>query len=154
MATHAFAATRPVNPPGIEPIITEEQLWKGLEFKARNPQAFVPMITSCVVTSDSGKNLVREVKFKHAPDVVVTETVEAHESTIVYFEMNTGNRVTNIVSYGVEDELFLTYGFANGIPGVPADKPKPSAKELNAQLGKSVEGSISVVRQMVKEGKL
>jgi hypothetical protein len=61
------------------------------------------MITSCVVTSDSGKNvrglftlvlqgnnlllvvfqLVREVKFKHAPDVVVTETVEAHESTIV-----------------------------------------------------------------------
>jgi hypothetical protein len=38
MATHAFAATRPVNPPGIEPIITEEQLWKGLEFKARNPQ--------------------------------------------------------------------------------------------------------------------
>jgi hypothetical protein len=27
-----------VNPPGVEPIITEEQLWKGLEFKARNPK--------------------------------------------------------------------------------------------------------------------
>jgi hypothetical protein len=34
---YAFAVTRPVNPPGVEPVITEEQLWKGLEYKARNP---------------------------------------------------------------------------------------------------------------------
>jgi hypothetical protein len=34
---YAFAASRPVNPSGVQPAITEEQLWKGLEYKARNP---------------------------------------------------------------------------------------------------------------------
>ncbi|KAJ6529157.1 DUF1857-domain-containing protein [Mycena vulgaris] len=150
---YAFAVTRPVNPPGAEPVITEEQLWKGLEYKARNPAAFVPMISSCKVTIDDGKKLVREVTFANSPQIV-TEDIQAHASTIVYFEMDTGTRVTNVISYGPGDEIFLTYGFANGIPGVAADKPKPSAKELNATVGKSVEGSIAVVRQMVKEGKL
>ncbi|KAJ7096629.1 DUF1857-domain-containing protein [Mycena belliarum] len=151
--SYAFAVTRPVNPPGAEPAITEEQLWKGLQYKARYPSAFVPMITSCKVVSDEGNKLVREVTFGNSPEVV-TETVEAHEATIVYFEMNTGIRVTNMVSYGPADEILLTYGFANGIPGVDAGSPKPSAKELNARVGKGVEGSIAVVRQMVKEGKL
>ncbi|KAJ7041579.1 DUF1857-domain-containing protein [Mycena alexandri] len=150
---YAFAVSRPVNPPGVEPVITEEQLWKGLEFKARNPSAFVPIISSCKVTVDDGKKVVREVTFGNSPEIV-TEDIEAHASTIVYFEMNTGIRVTNVVSYGPNDELLLTYGFANGIPGIAADKPKPSAKELNAIVGKSVEGSIAVVRQMVKDGKL
>ncbi|KAJ7460110.1 DUF1857-domain-containing protein [Mycena galericulata] len=150
---HSFAVTRPVNPPGAEPIITEEQLWKALEYKARNPSAFVPMISSCKVTVDNGNKLVREVTFGNSTEIV-TEEIDAHAATIVYFEMNTGIRVTNVVSYGPSDELLLTYGFANGIPGVPADKPKPSAKELNATVGKGVEGSIAVVRQMVKEGKL
>ncbi|KAJ7487886.1 DUF1857-domain-containing protein [Mycena latifolia] len=151
--TYAFAVTRPVNPPGAEPVITEEQLWKGLEHKARNPSAFIPMISSCKVIVDEGKKLVREVTFGSSPEVI-TEHIEAHDATIVYFEMNTGIRVTNVISYGASDEILLTYGFANGIPGVATDKPKPSAKELNATVGKSVEGSIAVVRQMVKEGKL
>ncbi|KAJ7274889.1 DUF1857-domain-containing protein [Mycena rebaudengoi] len=152
MPSSAFAATRSVNPLGAEPIITETQLWKGLEFKARNPVAFVPMIASSVVTSDNGKNIVRELRLKHAPDVVVTEEIEAHEAAIVYFELSIGTRVTNIISYGPDDELLLTFSFANGIPGVPAEKP--SANELNATVGKTVERAIELIRQMVKEGKL
>ncbi|KAJ6529158.1 DUF1857-domain-containing protein, partial [Mycena vulgaris] len=150
---YAFAITRPVNPPGVEPVITEEQLWKGLEYKARNPAAFIPRISSCKVTVDDGKKLVHEVTFGKSPQII-TEDIQAHASTIVYFEMDTGMRVTNVISYGPGDEIFLTYCFANGIPGVAADKPKPSAKELNANFGKSVERGIAVVRQMVKEGKL
>jgi hypothetical protein len=56
------------------------------------------MIISSVVTSEDGKNVrdshgrfkiincfqaVREVKFKYAPDVVVSETIEPHEPTVV-----------------------------------------------------------------------
>ncbi|KAK6971877.1 hypothetical protein R3P38DRAFT_3494774 [Favolaschia claudopus] len=170
--TYAFAATRPVNQPGVEPVITEEQLWKGLEIKARNPSVFVPMITSAKVTKDSGnkarnhvqfcmakltlinnRQLTREVTFGTNPQVI-TEEIEGHAATIVYFEMHTGSRVTNIISYGPDGQLLLTYGFANGIPGIPSDKPKPSAKELNDMIGKAVEHGIDVVRQMVKEGKL
>lgn len=55
--TYAFAATRPINPPGASPVLTEEQVWKALEFKARNPQAFVPMISSCKVVKDEGSKV-------------------------------------------------------------------------------------------------
>jgi hypothetical protein len=40
------------------------------------------------------------------------------------------------------------------VPGVAADKPKPSAKELNAGVDKALERSLSVIRGLVKEGKL
>lgn len=35
---YAFAVTRPVNPAGATTILTEAQIWKGLEYKARNPK--------------------------------------------------------------------------------------------------------------------
>ncbi|KAJ7053311.1 DUF1857-domain-containing protein [Mycena amicta] len=151
---HAFAATRPVNPPGVEPVITEEQLWKALEYKARNPQAFVPMIISCKVTVDDGKKVpYTRSGIEDSPEVVV-ETIDAYASTIVYFEMSSGKRVTNTVSYGLNNELLLTYSFANGIPGVPDDKPSPSKEEMNATLGMGVNHSIAVVRELVKAGKV
>lgn len=77
---YGIAATRPVNPPGVEPVITEEQLWKGIEYKLRHPsvrafmihvhrtlltspfQAFAPMISSCKVTIDIGNKVRGRVK--------------------------------------------------------------------------------------------
>ncbi|KAJ6608270.1 hypothetical protein B0H10DRAFT_2303130 [Mycena sp. CBHHK59/15] len=148
MTTYSFATTRLVNQSGTEPVVTEEQLWKGLEFKARNPTArFRPDD----LFEQGCKKLVRELT---VGTTVIREEIEVNEATIVYFEMDTGLRVMNVISYGPNDELLLTYSFANGIPGVPADKPKPSAKELNANIGKSVERGIAIIRQMAKEGKL
>lgn len=41
--SQAFSATRPINPPGVEPVLSEDQVWKGLQIKARAPQEFVKM---------------------------------------------------------------------------------------------------------------
>ena len=49
-----FAATRSVNPPGVEPKITIEQLWGGLAKKARNPKGYIPDVASVSVLEDSG----------------------------------------------------------------------------------------------------
>ncbi|KAJ7643254.1 hypothetical protein B0H17DRAFT_1216160 [Mycena rosella] len=150
---YSFAITRPVNPPGAAPVLTEEQLWKGLEYKARNPAAFVPMISSSKTTFDEGNKLVRELTLPHSPDII-KEEIASHAATIMYFEMSTGLRITNVISYGPENELLLTYSFANGLPGVPADKPKPSAEVLNAIIGKALSNGLVIFRQMVEEGKL
>lgn len=53
----SFAATRPVNPPGVELVLTEEQVWKALEYKARNPALFVKAITSAEVVKDEGNKV-------------------------------------------------------------------------------------------------
>ncbi|KAJ7686231.1 hypothetical protein B0H17DRAFT_1204436 [Mycena rosella] len=133
-----FAVTRSVNPRGAEPAIAEEQLWKGFHYKARNPAVFIPIISLTKV--DEGDKIVGEVRFGHSPDVV-SETFEAHAATIMYCEMDTGKRVTNLVPTTI-------------LPGVATDQPKPSAKELNGNIEKTLDDAIALVRRMVKEGKL
>jgi len=53
----SFACTRPVNPSGTDLDLTEAQVWKGLEMKARRPDLFVPAITSCEVIKDEGNKV-------------------------------------------------------------------------------------------------
>lgn len=66
--------------------------------------------------------------------------------------METGTRVSNVVSYNEQDELLLTFTFSNGIPGVHGERP--SSKELNSKIGPAVTHSVEVIRKMVREGKL
>ncbi|KAJ7886314.1 DUF1857-domain-containing protein [Mycena leptocephala] len=153
---YAFAATRPVNPSGVQPAITEEQLWKGLEYKARNPVPFVPVISSSKTTFEEGNKLVRELTVTTASSTtIMKEEIESYAATIMYFEINTGLRITNTISYGPNDELLLTYTFSNWTaPGAAPDEPKPSAKELNEIVGKALDRGLDIIREMVKEGKL
>lgn len=53
-----FAASRPVNPPGATPRLSEAQVWKGLEIKARKPQDFIVAAESCTILSDSGNKVL------------------------------------------------------------------------------------------------
>jgi hypothetical protein len=92
----------------------------------------------------------------------------------MYFEINTGLRITNTISYGPNDELLLTYTFFTWTgmwnlhttdscnhpprsllaPGAAPDEPKPSAKELNEIVGRALHRGLDIIREMVKEGKL
>jgi hypothetical protein len=53
----SFAASRPINPAGVTPVLTAEQVWKGLELKERQPGLFLNVIESCQVIQDEGKNV-------------------------------------------------------------------------------------------------
>ena len=59
----SFATSRIVNPEGVEPKLTEEQLWEGLERKAREPALFIPTIASSEISNDAG-NSVRLSAFR------------------------------------------------------------------------------------------
>ncbi|KAF8890620.1 hypothetical protein BD779DRAFT_1516055 [Infundibulicybe gibba] len=149
----SFAASRPVNPPGATPILTEAQVWKGLHMKARKPMSFVPAISSCDVVSDSGDKVVRSVRFGDAEPVL--EAIELHEATIAYFEISSvGARITNVLSYDGDNNMLLTFTFANGIPGFEPGKGRPGAEELNKTIGKGVEHTIERIRQLAREGTL
>lgn len=50
----SIAATRPVNPPGASPVLTIDQLWKGLVIKAREPHRFLEIFESCEVVKEEG----------------------------------------------------------------------------------------------------
>lgn len=79
----SFAATVRINPEGASPILSADQLWRGLQFKGRNPkvspaprraeirllidilQEFVPMITSAEVLKETDEgHKVRGLQFE------------------------------------------------------------------------------------------
>ena len=53
MAVINLAYTGTINPPGVSPQLTEEQVWQGLQRKVRRGQDFVPVITSTTVVSET-----------------------------------------------------------------------------------------------------
>lgn len=57
------AVTLPINPPSASFALSQEQVWKGLDIKARNPMGFVP-ISACEIVEDNGeRGITRRVKF-------------------------------------------------------------------------------------------
>lgn len=62
---------------------------------------------------------------------------------------SSGGRVTNVLSYDENDEMILTYTFANGIPGV---QPGQSSKEINHKLGGVVAHGVERIRELVRDG--
>ncbi|TNY20782.1 DUF1857-domain-containing protein [Rhodotorula diobovata] len=156
----SFAATRQVNPPGASPLLTADQLWRGLGIKARNPRDFVPAITACRVVEEDEDKITRIVRFNDGPEV--KEEVHFFPPTIAYFEMSPPApappiRITNLVSYGPppSSDLLLTFSFAPSLPHVSEDEARRMGpEELNEKVGEGVEKAIEVVRRLAREGKL
>jgi len=144
-SSDSFAVSRRVNPKGASIRLTEAQVWKGLEIKARQPKAFIPVITSSEVVSDTGNKVVRQIQFGEAP--AVTEEIDLYEAAIVYFEME-GKRITNILSYDEDDELWLTFTFTEGVPGAP---PGTGPKELRKIIGAGIDRCTQRFREMVQD---
>jgi len=155
-----FAATRPVNPPGIEPKITIEQLWAGIVKKARDPKDFVPNVISSSIIEDSGDKIVREVVFRNESTgsaAKVTEQITFNEPTCAIFAVDTPEQkiyVTNIISFDKGDNLQLTFSFVGGVPGQADPDPNVSLEELSQRIGWAVEKSIAKVRELVDQGLL
>lgn len=60
------AYTEKINPQGSSPVLTRDQIWKGLQRKIRKAQDFVPVIESCEVLEEKENEVVREAHFKAA----------------------------------------------------------------------------------------
>jgi hypothetical protein len=58
------AYTEQINPAGASPVLTRDQVWKGLQRKIRRAQDFVPPIEGCDVVEEKDNEVVREAHFK------------------------------------------------------------------------------------------
>ena len=64
MVTINVAYTQPVNPPGVEPILTREQLWNAMDMKVRRAHEFVPVFSDCKVLEEHDNVVVRQTTLK------------------------------------------------------------------------------------------
>jgi hypothetical protein len=155
-----IAFTAPINPPGATPVLTPEQIWNGLLLKIRSAETFVPRaIESTKVVSDSvnptTKNTitVREVVFRETQKIV-QETVTAFEATRVDFVQPDGSKISNVISTGAGGELYMTYVFEWRHPDVTKEELATLYEKEKKMSQMAVEGTITVLRQLVQEKKL
>ncbi len=123
-------ATVPVNPQG-ETKLTREQVWKGLELKARDARLFLPpgLCTRCNVVEESATHFVRDATIAGS-EVREIITLEP-QSKVTFFQAN-GPREGAIVNELFEDEagaLQLRFYCYVGLRGKEPDGPEEQAEQ-------------------------
>ncbi|ORY55679.1 uncharacterized protein BCR38DRAFT_356571 [Pseudomassariella vexata] len=162
-----FAYTGSINPTGASPILTQTQVWAGLQRKVRHAQEFVPIILECKVTSEEEETaetvlkIVREVKFApgsgpKADEEQVREVCLHYAPCRVDFKQEDGTTISNIVSEGPDGELMMTYAFEWRHPGMKegSDKGNELLEKYKKMAKMAVEGSIDTIRRLVREGEI
>lgn len=82
MVVVKVSRTAAINPPGVSPVLTVDQLWQGMVIKAREPQEFVALMEGCEVLEERENGLTRLVIFKEGwgpPSGKAEEEVSFHK---------------------------------------------------------------------------
>ncbi|WP_306027607.1 AtaL-like protein [Stappia sp. MMSF_3263] len=123
-------ATIPVNPEGETPL-TREQVWKGLELKARDARLFLPpgLCTKCDVSEESATLFVRDATIAGADlrEIIVLEP----QHRVTFFQA-TGPREGAIINELFEDdagELQIRFYCYIGLRGKEPNGPEEHAEQ-------------------------
>ena len=152
-------ATVPVNPDG-ETKLTREQVWKGLEMKARDARLFLPpgLCTRCDVVEESATHFVREATIAGAD---LREVIALEPLSKVTFFQATGPREGAIINELFEDEageLQLKFYCYVGLRGKEPNGPEEQAEQaqFDSESGyrAALLSTLKRTREMLAEGKL
>lgn len=143
----------PVNPPGAEPVLTREQVWRGLAMKAENALPFVPGMSKCEVVERGGNTLLRDVVFQGSAH---QERIVLHPPVQVQFErVGETGFIQNTISDS-EQGLWLTFTFGLTFPGTEPGSAAEQAKgdEMKHAYVGAVGATLDRVRRMVRDGEM
>lgn len=151
MYTLSYAT--PVNPAGADPVLTRDQVWRGLEMKAENALPFVPGMSKCEVVEREGNMILRDVTFKGSSH---QERILLHKPVQVQFERVGENGFIQNTLSDSEAGLQLAFTFGLTFPGTEPGSPEEQAKgdEMKGAYIGAVAATLERVRQMVRGGEL
>lgn len=152
-------ATVPVNPEG-EIKLTREQVWKGLQLKARDARLFLPpgLCTRCDVTEESATHFVRDATIAGAD---LREIITLEPQRKVTFFQATGPREGAIVNELFEDETgalqlkFYCYlGLRDREPNGPEEQAEQAQFDSDKGYRAALLSTLKRTRELLAEGKL
>lgn len=152
-------ATVPVNPEGETPL-TREQVWMGLELKARDARLFLPpgLCTKCDVTEESATHFVRDATIAGA---ALREMIVLEPQRKVTFFQATGPREGAIVNELFEDEAgalqlkFYCYlGLRDKQPNGIEEQVEQAQFDSDRGYKAALLSTLKHTREMLAEGKL
>lgn len=152
-------ATIPVNPEGETPL-TREQVWKGLESKARDARLFLPqgLCTRCDVTEESRTHFVREATIG-GQDLREIITLEP-QSKVTFFQA-TGPREGAIVNELDEDasgalllRFYCYLGLRGKQPGGPEEQAEQAQFDSDQGYKAALVSTLKRTRELLAAGAL
>ncbi len=149
MLSHAT----PVNPDGVEPKLSREQVWRGLELKAIDAKPFVNGMSQCDVLERTDTTIKRVVTFMgktHHEFITLQAPIQVH------FERLDGTGwIFNTISDS-DNGLLLTFTFGINFPGVEAGstEEKTQGDGMRGAYVGAVEATLARVRQMAANGEI
>ena len=152
-------ATVPVNPEG-EAKLTREQVWKGLELKARDARQFLPpgLCTRCEVTEESATHFVRNATIG---SVDLREIITLEPQHKVTFFQATGPREGAIINELFEDEAgdlqlkFYCYlGLRDKAPNGPEEQAEQAQFDSQQGYKAALLSTLKRTREMVADGRI
>ncbi|WHS30110.1 SRPBCC family protein [Brucella sp. NM4] len=145
--------TLEINPEGVEPVLTADQVWKGLEMKANNALPFVPGMSRCDVISRSDNGLLRQITL---PTGDYEEKITFFPPVQVQFErVGSDGFIQNTISES-EKGLWLTFTFSVPFAGASegSDEELVLINEMRRSYITVVVSTLKKVRELVSAGKL
>lgn len=152
-------ATVPVNPDG-EVKLTREQVWKGLELKARDARLFLPpgLCTRCDVVEESATHLVREATIAGAD---LREIITFEPMRKVTFFQATGPREGAIINELSEDDsgalqlrFYCYLGLRGKRPNGPEEQAEQAQFDSEAGYKAALQSTLKRTREMLGDGTL
>lgn len=152
-------ATVPVNPEGEAPL-TREQVWQGLERKARDARLFLPpgLCTRCDVTEESATHFVRDATIAGQD---LREIIVLEQGRKVTFFQVTGPREGAIINELFEDEAgelqlkFYCYlGLRDKQPGGPEEQAEQTQFDSDKGYKAALLSTLKRTRELLAEGAL
>ena len=152
-------ATVPVNSDG-ETKLTREQVWKGLELKARDARPFLPpgLCTKCDVVEESATHFVREATIA---GVDLREIITLEPQSKVTFFQATGPREGAIVNELFVDEdgalqlrFYCYLGLRGKQPNGPEEQAEQARFDSDSGYKAALLSTLKRTREMLVEGRL
>jgi len=152
-------ATVPVNPEG-ETKLTREQVWKGLELKARDARLFLPpgLCTRCDLIEESATHFVREATIAGSD---LREIITLEPQGKVTFFQATGPREGAIINELFADETgalqlkFYCYlGLRDKQPNGPEEQAEQAQFDSDRGYKAALLSTLKRTRELLAEGRL
>ena len=150
---YALSIAVEVNPPGFTPVLSRDDVWRGLVAKANDAVPFVPGMTRCEVVEDLPQGFWREVEFR-GERFRERITLTAPVQVLFEREPDTPNAgwITNVVSE-LGGRLILTFTFAVRFAGTAEGSPEEAAAgaQMRGAYEAAVTATLDRVRSLVDE---
>ena len=150
---YALSYAIPVNPEGVTPKLTRDQVWRGLVMKVDDAKPFVVGMTQCDVLERTEDTVTRVVTFRGSQH---KEHITLYAPIKVHFHRPDGSGwIDNTISES-DAGLLLTFTFGINFPGVAAGSPEEAAQgeAMRGAYTGAVAATLAYTRELAAAGEL